>query len=81
MFKIHFFFDIFFVQNLILSKFCMNDNIIKTYFHNMKFDLKGHVRSHKALLCLKIRFFLDIYFCLKFNLTNTIYDYEYQHKV
>ena len=32
----------------------MNDNIIMTNFvHNMKFDLKGHVRSRKALYVLK----------------------------
>ena len=28
----------------------MNDNIIKTpFFHIMMFDLKGHIRSNKAL--------------------------------
>ena len=43
-----------FVQNLILLKFYMNNKIKKThFFHNMKFYLKGHIRSHNALLCLK----------------------------
>ena len=28
----------------------MNDHIIKTlFFHNMMFDLKGHIRSNKAI--------------------------------
>ena len=42
--KIPIFFDIFFVLNLILSKFGMNVNLIKTQiiFNNTKFDLKGH---------------------------------------
>ena len=40
--KINFFLNIFFVQHLIFTKFCMNDYIIKTFFfHNMMFDLKG----------------------------------------
>jgi hypothetical protein len=35
---------------LILTKFCINDNIIKTHiFYNMMLDLKGNVRSNKAL--------------------------------
>ena len=48
--KINFFLNMFFVKYLILTKFCMNDYIIKTlFFHNMMFDLKGHIRSNKAL--------------------------------
>ena len=48
--KINFFLNIFFVQHLIFTKICMNDFIIKTlFFHNMMFDLKGHIRSNKAL--------------------------------
>ena len=35
---------------MILTKFCMNDNIMKTlFFHNIIFDLKGHITSKKAL--------------------------------
>ena len=35
---------------MFLTKFCMNDNIIQTpFFHNIIFDLKGHIRSNKAL--------------------------------
>ena len=34
----------------------MNDNIIKTQiFHKIKYDIKGHVRSSKALVA---KFFL-----------------------
>ena len=50
----------------------MTDNIKDTHFHYLKFDLKGHIRSHKALLCLKIVFFLNIYFCLHCNFIKTI---------
>ena len=48
--KINFFLNIFFVEHLILTKFCLNDYIIKTlFFHYMMFDLKGHIRSNRAL--------------------------------
>ena len=49
--KINFFLNISFVQHLFFTKFCMNDYIIKTpFFHNVvMFDLKGHIRSNKAL--------------------------------
>ena len=39
---------------MILSKPCMNHNIIKTQlFHNMNFDLKGHLRLHEVIFVLK----------------------------
>ena len=41
------------------------DKIIKTeIFHNMKFDLTCHWRSHRSLLCLKFNFFLNLFFVL-----------------
>ena len=48
-FLTHFFLDICFVENVILSKLCM---IKRQFFHNMKFDLRGHRRS------LQVTFFL-----------------------
>ena len=45
----------------------MNVNLIKThFFHDMKFDLIGHIKSHKALLCLKLALFLNYLFEVKF---------------
>ena len=35
----------------------MNNNIIKTQFtYNIKFDIKGHVRSNKTLFMFKIKY-------------------------
>ena len=47
MFKNKFLLDIFFGYNLILSKLCMKNGIIKTHiFYKVKFDLKGHIMLH-----------------------------------
>ena len=59
--KIHLFFNILFVWNLILSKIGINANTIKTQiFHNMKFDLKGHWRLFKMQIFDDMKFDLII---------------------
>ena len=50
----------------------MNKNIMETQiFHNMKYVLKAHTRSHLALLCSEIYVFLDIFF-LNSNFNNML---------
>ena len=50
----------------------MHDNIIKTQiFHNVKFDLKCHLRSHKVTFMFKNQIFLEYVFCLKSDLFKT----------
>ena len=47
----------------------MNANIIKTQiFHKMKYDLKGHYRTHKLILKFQNNPFLQFVICLKPNL-------------
>ena len=58
--KYNLFLDILFFLNL-----CMHDNIILTQiFHDMKFDLKGHGRSHEVIFMVKRNFTLNIFFVL-----------------
>ena len=47
----------------------MNANNMKTQiFHKMKYGLRGHTRSLKAILCLSVHFISDIGFLsLKFK--------------
>ena len=63
--KIHFLLDIFFVWNLILSKFCMNAIIIKTQqiFLYKKFDL---IEDHFIKFCLKCFVIFKIFLTNKF---------------
>ena len=53
-------FDIFFL-NLILSTSCMNAHTIKTQF----FYLKGHWRSQKVTIMLKMFTFINMYHIFK----------------
>ena len=50
---------IYFFRSILLWKL-----ILRRFFfsHKMKFDLKGHTRSHNAHFCLKIYVFLDFFF-------------------